>query len=202
MKLAVAPRISVGGSLFTGEQLKAIESVLGEEDKVEFTTFKQLYIEVEEAQAEEVKQELLSVGLEVYPAGFFSKNLIACNFCRGAEEAGLATAMKLNELVAGLVVPNPLKIGYAGCANATSEPLFKDIGIVKMKVGFDIYLGGEGKSLKASVGRLWKEGVQEAELFELVSGLITDYQQNGRKKERFSRYVERAGSLRKEEIPE
>ncbi|WP_338080760.1 hypothetical protein [Cohnella luojiensis] len=114
--------------------------------EIEFTTFKQLYIDIEEDHFDETKEKLVEAGLEVYSTGFFSKNLIACNFCRGVEEAGLTVAIKLNEIVAGHTVPSPLKVGYAGCANATSEPLFKDIGIIKMKNGFNIYVGGEGKS--------------------------------------------------------
>lgn len=192
MKLAVAPKFGVGGSLFTAGQWGAIGAVLGEEAKIELTTFKQLYVEVEEDRIEEVKSKLAEAGLEVYPTGFFAKNLNACNFCRGAEEAGLSTALKLNELVAGQEAPHPLKVGYAGCANATSEPLFKDIGIVKMKDEFDVYLGGEGKSVKAAaVGQLWLERVREDDLLRIVPKLITYFRENGKKKEKFSRFVER-----------
>jgi hypothetical protein len=59
----------------------------------------------------------------------YTKSLIDCNFCRGAEEAGLDVAKDLNGAIAGHEVPSPLKIGYAGCALGTSEPLLKDIGV-------------------------------------------------------------------------
>ncbi|TFE24959.1 nitrite reductase [Cohnella luojiensis] len=201
MKIAVAPRIGVGGSLFTAEQWKSIGDVLHADAKIEFTTFKQLYIDIEEDHFDETKEKLVEAGLEVYPTGFFSKNLIACNFCRGAEEAGLSVALKLNEIVAGHAVPSPLKVGYAGCANATSEPLFKDIGIVKMKAGFNIYVGGEGKSIKASLAQILFENVQEIQLIPIVERLISYYQQNGKTKERYSRFVQRMTLERlKEEI--
>jgi precorrin-3B C17-methyltransferase len=192
MKIAVAPRIGVGGSLFTAEQWKSIGDVLRADAKIEFTTFKQLYIDIEEDHFNETKEKLVEAGLEVYPTGFFSKNLIACNFCRGAEEAGLPVAIKLNEIVAGHVVPSPLKVGYAGCANATSEPLFKDIGIVKMKDRFNIYVGGEGKSIKAaSLAQILLENVPEIQLIPIVERLISYYQENGKTKEKYSRFVQR-----------
>jgi precorrin-3B C17-methyltransferase len=191
MKIAVAPRIEVGGSLFTAEQWKSIGDVLHADAKIEFTTFKQLYIEIEEDQYNETKEKLVEAGLEVYPTGFFSKNLIACNFCRGAEDAGLSVAIKLNEIVAGHVVPSPLKVGYAGCANATSEPLFKDIGIVKVKDGFNIYVGGEGKSIKASLAQILFENVPEIQLIPIVERLISYYQEHGKTKEKYSRFVQR-----------
>jgi precorrin-3B C17-methyltransferase len=201
MKIAVAPRIGVGGSLFTAEQWKSIGDVLSADAKIEFTTFKQLYIEIEEDDFNETKEKLVDAGLEVYPTGFFSKNLIACNFCRGAEEAGLSVALKLNEIVAGHAVPSPLKVGYAGCANATSEPLFKDIGIVKMKDGFNIYVGGEGKSIKASLAQILFENVPEIQLIPIVERLISYYQENGKTKEKYSRFVQRVTLERlKEEI--
>jgi NAD(P)H-nitrite reductase large subunit len=191
MKIAIAPRFGVGGSLFSAAQWRSIGEVLANDATVEFTTFKQLYAEIEDNEYEDAKQRLEDAGLEVYPTGFFSKNLQACNFCRGAEDAGLATALKLNELVAGLPVASPLKVGYAGCANATSEPLFKDIGVVKMKEGFNVYVGGEGKSLKASVARLLVENVTENRLYAIINLLISQYQTESRKKERYSRFVQR-----------
>ncbi|MCD9020905.1 nitrite reductase [Cohnella silvisoli] len=191
MKIAVTPRLGVGGSLFTIDQWKSIGDVLAEDVKVEFTTFKQLYIEINEAQYEDTKHKLEESGLEVYPTGFFSKNLIACNFCRGAEEAGLSIAIQLNEIVAGHAVPSPLKVGYAGCANATSEPLFKDIGIVKMKDGFNVYVGGEGKSIKAAVAQLLFENVPESRLLPIVQHLISQFQALGKKKEKYARFIQR-----------
>ncbi|WP_211326596.1 nitrite reductase [Paenibacillus flagellatus] len=191
MKIAIAPLIGVGGNRFTAEQWRTVGSVLGDEAHIEFTPFRQLYADVEEERFDDVRDRLAEKGLDVYPAGFFSKSLIACQFCRGAEEAGLSTALKLNELVAGRALPHPLKVGYAGCANATSEPLFQDIGIVKMKDRFDVYLGGDGKSIRASVGQLWLSGLTEAELLETIPKLLAHFRDNGKKKERFSRFVGR-----------
>lgn len=191
MKIAVIPAMGVGGNQFTAMQWNAINDVLADEAKIEITTFKQLYIEVPENQFNEIKEQLLIAGLEVYPTGFFTKNLISCNFCRGADEAGLTVAESLNKAIAGIPVPSPLKVGYAGCVNATSEPLFKDIGIVKTPRGFDIYLGGEGRTTKATIARLWLEAVEEKRLMEIIPALISYYQKHGKKKERFSRFVER-----------
>ncbi|WP_278043214.1 hypothetical protein [Paenibacillus elgii] len=60
-------------------------------------TFKQLYAEVPLERRDAIKEDLERYGLEVYPAGFATKSLIACNFCKGAEETGLDTARTLNK---------------------------------------------------------------------------------------------------------
>src|SRR5687768_2202179 len=133
IKFSVNPGFEVGGTIFSPNQLVLIGSLVGEDAKIEMTTFKQLYVEMNEDSAEEVKEQLRAIGLNIQPAGFYTKNLIACNFCKGAEEAGLQIAKALDEAIAGQETPSPLKIGYAGCALGTSEPLLKDVAVVKMR---------------------------------------------------------------------
>lgn len=191
IKIAVTPPIQVGGSLFTPDQMIKIGAVLGTNSKIEMTPFGQLYVEVSIDRREEKQKELERSGLEVYPAGFVTKSLIACNFCRGAEEAGLAVAQKLNQSIAGIETPTPLKIGYAGCALGTSEPLLKDISIVKMRNVYDVFVGGEPKGLKTSIAQLLVSGLTEEELIPVVMSLINYYKANAKGKEKFRRFIDR-----------
>lgn len=190
-KIAVTPAIQVGGSLFTPDQLAKIAAVVGSDSKIEMTTFKQLYVEVPLDRRDAIEEELQRSGLEVYPAGFATKSLIACNFCKGAEEAGLETARLLNQAIAGIETPTPIKIGYAGCALGTSEPLLKDIGVVKMRYTFDIYVGGEPKGLKAALAKLLVSGLTEERLAPVITKLIDYYKENAKGKEKFSKFVDR-----------
>ncbi|MDP1513385.1 nitrite reductase [Paenibacillus sp. CMAA1739] len=191
IKIAISPPIQVGGSLFTPHQLVKIGDILGPNVKVEMTPFKQLYAEVPLEKRESIKEELERDGLEVNPAGFVTKSLIACNFCKGAEEAGFTTAKRLNQAIAGIETPTPLKIGYAGCALGTSEPLIKDIGVVKMRDKFDIYVGGESKGLKTSFAELLLSGVMEDQLIPAVTSIIDFYKAHAKGKEKFSKFVDR-----------
>nr|WP_206098802.1 nitrite reductase [Paenibacillus paeoniae] len=191
VKIAISPVIQLGGSLFTPNQLVQIGNIIGTEAKVEMTPFKQLYAEVPSEHREAIQEELERNGLEVNPAGFVTKSLIACNFCRGAEEAGLETAIILNKAIAGIETPTPLKIGYAGCGLGTSEPLIKDIGVVKMRDKFDIYVGGEPKGLKTSFAKLLCSGVTEDQLIPAVTAIIDFYKEYAKGKEKFSKFVNR-----------
>lgn len=193
MKFAVTPEFDVGGTVFRPEQLVLLGSLVGEDAKIEMTTFKQLYVEMQEESAEEVKEQLRAIGLDIQPTGFYTKNLIACNFCKGAEEAGLQIAKDLDEAIAGQETPSPLKIGYAGCALGTSEPLLKDIAVVKMRDSFDIYVGGEAKGLKAVLAQLFMSGVDEEQLIPIVRRMVQYYQEKGKNKEKFLRFIERIG---------
>lgn len=190
-KFAVTPGFEVGGTLFRPEQLSMLGEIIGEDARVEMTTFKQLYVEMDEERVEEAKAKLEKVGLQVHPAGFVSKSLITCNFCRGAEDSGLDVAAMLDEVIADHPVPNPLKIGYAGCALGTSEPLLKDIAVIKMKDLYDIYVGGEPRGLKAVLAKPLHTGLSSEMLALIILKLIAIYQETGKKKERFSRFVDR-----------
>lgn len=190
-KIAVAPPIQVGGSLFTPEQLATIGAALGTNAKIEMTPFKQLYLEVPLDQQELITAQLERSGLEVYPAGFVTKSLIACNFCKGAEEAGLEVAQRLNQSIAGIETPMPLKIGYAGCALGTSEPLLKDISVVKMRNTYEVYVGGEPKGLKTSIAQSLVSGLSEDQIVPVVITLINYYKANAKGKEKFRKFIDR-----------
>ncbi|MED1795812.1 nitrite reductase [Brevibacillus nitrificans] len=191
IKIAVTPAIQVGGSLFTPEQLAKIGTLAALGAKIEMTNFKQLYVEVPLERQDAIKEELQRFGLEVYPAGFVTKSLIACNFCKGAEEAGLETARMVNQAIAGIETPTPIKIGYAGCALGTSEPLLKDIGIVKMRDSYDIYVGGEPKGLKAALAKKLVSGLSETQLVPVVMMIIEYYKKHAKGKEKFSKFIDR-----------
>ncbi len=190
-RIAVAPAVQLGGALFTPEQLIKLGTAAAPDSMIEMTNFRQLYIEVPDTDVEGIEGELQHSGLEVYPTGFVSKGLIACQFCRGAEEAGLSTAQALNEAIAGIETPAPLKIGYAGCALGTSEPLLKDIGVVKMRDTFDIYVGGDPKGLKPKFASKLVTGVAANRLIPAVIALIEFYKTHAKLKEKFSKFVDR-----------
>ena len=200
MNIAVAPPLQVGGTLFTPEQLSAIATILGPDTKIEMTPFKQIYVQIPVEQREAIQAALEQAGLEVYPAGFVSKSLIACNFCKGAEDAGLETARTLNQAIAGIETPTPLKIGYAGCALGTSEPLFKDIGVVKMRDTFDIYVGGEPKGIKVAAAQRLLSGLQEDQLVPIITRIIDFYRAEAKGKEKFSKFVNRITLMKLQDI--
>lgn len=191
VKIAISPVVQIGGSLFTPKQLGIIGDLLGADAKVEMTPFKQLYAEVPVEKRDMIQAELEQSGLEVNPAGFVTKSLIACNFCKGAEEAGLAAAKALNKAIAGISTPTPLKIGYAGCALGTSEPLIKDISVIKMRNTFDLYAGGESKGLKTTFAKRLQSGLTEEQLIPAVMTIIDFYKQHAKGKEKFSKFVDR-----------
>ncbi len=184
IKIAVNGGIGFGAKL-NSKQLITISKYMNEDDELELTTFQQLYIEIPEVRKDEIIDEFKSVGLSCYPVGNFVKSLRTCNFCKGEEREGMPVAKELNRRFAGKAVPVTLKMAYTGCPIGCGEPMLSDIGIMKFKEHYNLYVGGKAKGKDAEVGFLLKENLTPKELYDTVDEIIAAYSQMGKKRETF-----------------
>ncbi|MCM3441504.1 nitrite reductase (plasmid) [Metabacillus halosaccharovorans] len=194
VKLAVNGGISFGAKL-NAKQLVVIAEHLYADDELELTTFQQLYIEVPESKLELVKEKFKEAGLSCYPVGGFVKSLRTCNFCKGEEEEGMPVAKELNRRIAGKTVPFTLKVAYTGCPIGCGEPMLSDIGIMKMKDHYNLYVGGKAKGKDAEVGSLLMDNLTPEELYDTVEKIIAVYSQMGKKRETFYKFLKRIGKI-------
>ncbi|MCI2256468.1 nitrite reductase [Domibacillus sp. PGB-M46] len=192
VKLAVNGGISFGAKL-NAKQLTVIAEHMNEGDELELTTSQQLYIEVPESKVEAVKETFKKAGLSCYPVGNFVKSLRTCNFCKGEKEEGMPVAKELNNRIAGKAVPFTLKAAYTGCPVGCGEPLLSDLGIMKIKDHYSLYVGGKAKGKDAEVGSLLAENLTPKELYETVEKIIDVYSQMGKKREPFYKFLKRIG---------
>lgn len=192
VKIAVNGGIAFGAKL-NAKQLMTLSKYMNEDEELELTTFQQLYIEIPENRKEEIIAEFESVGLACYPVGNFVKSLRTCNFCKGEEREGMPVAKELNRRIAGKPVPFTLKVAYTGCIIGCGEPMLSDIGVMKYKDHYNLYVGGKAKGKDAEVGFLLKENLKPEELYNTVDQIITIYSQEGKKRETFYKFWKRVG---------
>lgn len=192
VKIAVNGGISFGAKL-NAKQLLVIAKYMDDHDELELTTFQQLYIEIFEDEKNEIIREFEQAGLLCYPVGNFVKSLRTCNFCKGAEVEGMPVAKELNKLIAGISVPFTLKPAYTGCPVGCGEPLINDIGIMKVKEHYDLYIGGKTKGGDAEAGTLLMSNLAPEDLYSAVEKVIEFYQQEAKKRETFHKFVNRVG---------
>lgn len=192
IKIAINGGIDFGAKL-SAKQLITLSKYMNENETLELTTFQQLYIEIPEDQKEEIIEEFQSVGLACYPVGNFVKSLRTCNFCKGEEEEGMPVAKELNRRVAGKPVPFTLKVAYTGCPIGCGEPMLSDIGVMKMRDHYNLYVGGKAKGKDAEVGSLLRENLTPEELYETVEKIIAVYSQMGKKRKPFYKFLKRFG---------
>lgn len=192
IKIAVNGGIGFGAKL-DAKQLVTISKYMNENDELELTTFQQLYIEIPENRKEEIMEEFESVGLACYPVGNFVKSLRTCNFCKGEEREGMPVAKELNRRFAGKPVPFTLKMAYTGCPIGCGEPMLSDIGVMKFKNHYNLYVGGKAKGMDAEVGYLLEENLTPDELYETVEKIMDAYSQMSEKRESFFKFWKRVG---------
>ena len=192
VKLAVNGGVAFGSKL-NAKQLAVIVEHMDDNDELELTTFQQLYIEVLEDQVEYVKERFKEVGLSSYPVGNFVKSLRTCNFCKGSEEEGMPVAIELNKRIAGKPVPFTLRPAYTGCPVGCGEPLVNDIGVMKIRNGYDLYIGGKAKGKDARVGTLLIEQLMPEQLYKVVEKIIHIYAEQGKKREPLFKFINRIG---------
>lgn len=192
IKIAINGGIGFGAKL-NARQLLMISKYMNEDEELEITTFQQLYIEIPEDKKEEIIEELQSVGLACYPVGNFVKSLRTCNFCKGEEEEGMPVAKELNRRIAGKAVPFTLKVAYTGCPIGCGEPMLSDIGVMKIRDHYTLYVGGKSKGKDAEVGSLIMENLTPEELYDTVEKIIAVYSQMGKKRETFYKFIKRIG---------
>lgn len=192
MKLAINGGISFGSKL-NAKQLLVIAKYLEDDTELELTTFQQLYIEIPEEKKDMIIKEFEQVGLHCYPVGNFVKSLRTCNFCQGAEEEGMPIAIELNKRIAGIPVPFTLKPAYTGCPIGCGEPLMNDIGVMKIKDHYQLYVGGKSKGRDAKAGQLLLDNLSPEELYAVVEKMIYLYNEQGKKREPFYKFIDRVG---------
>ena len=192
IKIAINGGIGFGAKL-NSKQLITISKYMNDDEELELTTFQQLYIEIPEDKKEAIIEEFESVGLACYPVGNFVKSLKTCNFCKGEIEEGMPVAKELNQRIAGKPVPFTLKVAYTGCPIGCGEPMLSDIGIMKMKDHYNLYVGGKAKGKDGEVGTLLLENLTPEELYDSVEKIVALYAQNGKKRETFYKFLRRIG---------
>ncbi|MFC7687496.1 nitrite reductase [Ureibacillus sp. GCM10028918] len=192
IKIAVNGGIGFGAKL-NSKQLVTLSKYLSDGEELELTTFQQLYIEIPEDKKEEIFEEFQRVGLACYPVGNFVKSLRTCNFCKGEEEEGMPVAKELNRRISGKAVPFTVKVAYTGCPVGCGEPMLSDIGVMKIKDNYNLYVGGKAKGKDAEVGTLLLENLTPVALYDAVERMIALYSETGKKRETFSKFLKRNG---------
>ncbi len=192
VKLAINGGITFGSKL-NAKHLATIAEYLKDGEELELTTFQQLYITIPENKVVAIKEKFKEIGLSCYPVGNFVKSLRTCNFCKGEKEEGMPVAIELNKRIAGKEVPFTLRPAYTGCPVGCGEPLVNDIGVMKIGAGYNLYIGGSAKGKTAQIGTLIMEKLTPNELYEAAEKAINIYAEHGKKRETFSKFINRYG---------
>jgi len=186
----VLPRM-YGGKLDAG-QLAAINAVVLENGlpDVRITAGQQLLID----NVPEDKLEAVIDGLGAVGVAYRNKALgcLGTAGCKLGQQDSQSAAIRLSELLDTFTMPSKVRAGVSGCSMCCSESMVRDVGLIGRKHGWTVVFGGNaGKRVRQ--GDVLAQDVTEDEAFDILGKLLALYAENGKKKERTARFVERVG---------
>jgi nitrite reductase (NADH) large subunit len=117
------------------------------------------------------------------------KTCVGSDHCRFGLDDSMGTGIELEGMLEGLYTPAKVKLGVTGCPRNCAEAYIKDIGLVAIEGGWEIYVGGAGGTVVRKGDLLATVKTKE----EAISAAITFlqyYRETAEYKERTYHYME------------
>jgi nitrite reductase (NADH) large subunit len=120
------------------------------------------------------------------------KSCVGTDFCRFGIGDSIKLGIELETLWEGLHTPAKVKSGCSGCPRNCAEATVKDIGVVAVEGGWQIYVGG-GAGSDVRKGDVLTTVTTPEEAKELTTAFLQLYRENASFKERTYTFVPRFG---------
>ena len=127
--------------------------------------------------------------------GICVRSVKACpgtTFCKRGQQDSLALGRLLDEKYHGLTLPGKMKMGVSGCPNQCGETNIKDIGLVGMPKGWQLFVGGNGGN-NARLSVLLADRLDTDAALALIDKVLDYYRTYAKPKERLGKTLERLG---------
>lgn len=120
------------------------------------------------------------------------KTCVGTDFCRFGTQDAIGTGIHLEHSLQGLDTPHKVKMGVSGCPRNCTESTIKDVGVIGVEGGFDIYVGGNGGSKLRSADLLIRVQTLD-EVEEWILAFLQYYREQAKYLERTAAWIERVG---------
>lgn len=120
------------------------------------------------------------------------KTCVGNRFCRFGTQDSIGLGIRLEKFLERLYTPAKVKMAVSACPRNCAESGIKDIGIVGVEGGWEIYVGGNG-GVRIRVADLLCKVKTEDEVMEISGAFLQYYRENARYGERTSEWVSRVG---------
>ena len=120
------------------------------------------------------------------------KTCVGTDFCRFGLGDAIGVGIALERAMEGLHTPHKVKSAVAGCPRNCSEAYVKDIGLVAVEGGWEIYVGGAaGGTVRKGDLLARTESAEEAS--QIALAFLQHYREHGEHLERTYGFLERVG---------
>lgn len=126
-------------------------------------------------------------------AGSVVRSVKACPgtaTCSFGMQDSLSLALELDRRYQGMPLPAKFKIAVSGCPNSCAEAAVVDLGIICVKKGYKILVGGTA-GVKPRIGDVLTSATTQEEVLKISEKVISYFSLNGKPGERLGRLIER-----------
>jgi nitrite reductase (NADH) large subunit len=120
------------------------------------------------------------------------KTCVGSEHCRFGTQLSMDMGVRLEKMLFGMYAPHKVKLAVSGCPRNCAEAGIKDVGVIGVDSGWEIYIAGNG-GIKTEVAEFLCKLKTDEEVKEYSGAFIQLYREEGWYLERTVHYVQRVG---------
>jgi len=120
------------------------------------------------------------------------KTCVGSEFCRFGTQNSTQMGIDLEHALFGMWSPHKVKLAVSGCPRNCAESGIKDVGIIGVDSGWEIYVGGNG-GIKTEAGEFFVKVRSAEEVMEYSLAFLQLYREEAFYLERTVHYLHRVG---------
>jgi nitrite reductase (NADH) large subunit len=122
------------------------------------------------------------------------KTCVGNTFCRFGTQDAIGMGIAMEKKFERLNTPAKVKLAVSGCPRNCAEATIKDLGVVAIDGGWEIYVGGNGGTRVRAADLLVKVKTEE-EVLEWTGAYLQYYRETANFNERTAQWLQRIGLL-------
>lgn len=149
------------------------------------------------------KEDLPAIWADLNAAGMVSghaygksirtvKTCVGAEHCRFGTQRSMDMGIKLEKMLFDMYAPHKVKLAVSGCPRNCAEAGIKDVGVIGVDSGYELYIGGNG-GIKTEVAQFLCKVKTDDEVLEYSAAFLQLYREEGWYLERTCHYMERVG---------
>ncbi len=120
------------------------------------------------------------------------KTCVGSEWCRFGVQDSTQMGIDLEKAFWKMYTPHKVKMAVSGCPRNCAESGIKDVGVIGVDSGWEIYIGGNG-GIKTEVAQFLVKVKTKQEVLEHAGAFIQLYREQARYLDRTVHYVQRVG---------
>ncbi len=120
------------------------------------------------------------------------KTCVGSEWCRFGTQDSTTMGQDLERELARMYSPHKVKIAVSGCPRNCAESGIKDVGVIGVDSGWEVYVGGNG-GIKTEVAHFFVKLKTSQEVMEYTGAFLQLYREEGWYLERTVHYLARVG---------